>query len=85
VIRKYAAIQTLSSQTQVCSVQARQPSRSSARKFGVAAARARAGRLIPNSSSALTAYVPASTSKAVPGPMVATMAPPVAAPSGKER
>jgi hypothetical protein len=50
----------------------------------VTAERARAGSRIANSSSALAAYVPASTNSAVPVPIVATIAPPVAAPSGNE-
>jgi hypothetical protein len=61
VIRKYNAIHAVTSHTHVCSVNACQPSRSSARKFGAAATRARAGRRIPLSSSALAAYVAAST------------------------
>src|SRR5262249_31228075 len=68
----------------VCSTNAFQPSRSSRMKFGVDAARTRAGRRIRNSKSALAAYVPASTRSAVPLPIVATIAPPVAAPTGNE-
>jgi len=65
----------------VCSTNAAQPSRSSCRTLEPA--RATESTWTNERSSALAAYVPPSMRSAVPEPTVATIDPPVAAPSGK--
>ena len=71
----------MSSQTHVCSVNACHPSLSSRRNPGMVAVRTAAGKTIPASSDALVAYVAPSSRSAQPEPIVATSAPPTAAPS----
>ena len=66
----------------MCSVNACQPSRNSRAKFGAVAVLAREESLIALRSSALVAYVPPSSRRAYPLPIVATSVPPTAAPSG---